>query len=142
METTRRALLAGLASGVAASGCLRRDPERPPRTTVTEQTPHGSETPTGALEPTVVDRQIVRGPDGNVRVDAEIENPGPSRFDGYLHAEFEREGTPVHSGTAFEVRPLGRTTVTLTAPIEYEAVAPSPSLRLDVASVPPSETSQ
>ncbi|QSG10754.1 hypothetical protein HSBGL_0317 [Halapricum desulfuricans] len=70
MQATRRAVLAGLAGTVAASGCLRRDPDRPSRTTVTEQTTHDSEETNGSdqrtpLFPTVVDRE----PDGEDRTE-------------------------------------------------------------------------
>ncbi|QSG06155.1 hypothetical protein HSR121_1821 [Halapricum desulfuricans] len=73
-------MLAGLAGTVAASGCLRRDPERPTRTTVTEQTPRESEETTNGsdqrtpLFPTVVDRE----PDGEDRAE-QSENPMPSQ---------------------------------------------------------------
>ncbi len=135
MGKTRRAILVGLA-GVVAGGCLSREPDPPPRTTVTEQTPPKTDGfDTATPTPTVAGRQISRGPDGDVRIDATIQNDAPSAFEGYLLAELDFQERTVRAQTRFEVEPFSERTVSLTAPIDYEAFNADSTLRLSVRTV-------
>lgn len=132
MGGTRRAVLTAFA-GVVAGGCLSREPDPPPRMTVTEQTPPESDgIDTVTRTPTVTGQQVSRGPDGNVRIDATVRNDAPSGFEGYLLAELDSQGRTVSAQTRFEIEPLSERTVSLTAPLDYETFDADPGLRLSV----------
>jgi len=140
MGKTRRAILVGFA-GIAAGGCLSPEPDPPPRTTVTEQTPPETNSiDTATRTPTVTDRQVSRGPDGDVRIGVTIQNDAPSEFHGYLLAELDFEGQTVSAQTRFEVGPFSQRTASLTAPIDYEAFDVDPTPRLSIRTEPPSTT--
>jgi|GEM_PF-2634344 len=140
MGRTRRAVLTAFA-GAVTGGCLSREPDPPPRTTVTEQTPPAADgIDTSTRTPEVVDQQVSRGSDGNVSIDATIRNDAPSGFEGYLLAELDSQGRTVSAQIRFEIEPLSERTVSLTAPLDYETFDADPGLRLSVGTEPISTT--
>jgi len=140
METTRRAMLVGFA-GVVTGGCLSREPDPPSRTTVTEQTPpEPDDGDTGMRTPTVTSRQVSPGPDGNVQIDATIQNDTSSEFEGYLVAILDSQDRDVSARTRFAIDPLSQRTVSLTVPVDYEASNVDSDLQLSIRAAPLTKT--
>lgn len=136
MPTRRRSILAALASIPAILGGCVGSPEEPPRTVVTQgdNTPRDlPENPIEPVKPTIVSQDYARGEDGNVVVEATLRNRQPAPSTGTLFARIRYEGTVQRFQSAFTVGSFGESTVTITAPIDYEVFAEEPNLRLSIA---------
>ncbi|MEF8882779.1 MAG: hypothetical protein V5A34_09695 [Halapricum sp.] len=141
---TRRSILAAVAGGtLTLGGCLVREPKEPPRNVITENNETETErtlAPISIRKPEIVGQELVSGPDGDVIIEAELENVSPSRVDGTLYANVQYQGTAFQYGTEFDLSAFATETVSLQLPIEYESFASRPSLRLSVVLNSPTGT--
>lgn len=141
---TRRSILAAVAGGtLTLGGCLVREPKEPPRNVITENNETETErslTPISIRKPDIVGQEIASGPDGDVVIEAELENASPTRVEGTLYADVQHQGTTFQYGTAFDLSPFAKETVSLLIPIEYESFVSRPSLRLSVVLNTPTGT--